>query len=112
MAKYNFNCDEVWIRIINSGSGDGAFDVAVDAADNIYVSGWTNGVLFGSNAGSSDAWLAKYDTSGNQQWVRQYGTAEQDRARGIAFDSNNNIVVAGRTAGFNGADGSNAWLAK
>ncbi len=113
LAKYDANCDEVWTKLIDSGANDSALDVAVDSNDNIYVAGWTKGVLHGpSNAGDNDAWLAKYDTAGNQTWIRQYGTAKADEAQSITIDSNNNIILAGKTAGGDEDDTRNVWLAK
>lgn len=45
-----------------------------DAAGNAYISGVTLGSLEGPNAGSGDAFLTKFDSSGNELWGRQIGS--------------------------------------
>ena len=49
--------------------------VAPDGSGGVYVGGSTFGSLGGSNAGASDAWLARYDSLGNQLRILQFGTS-------------------------------------
>ena len=55
-----------------------------DSSNNLYLTGYTDGNLSGTNAGSFDAWLAKYDANGNQTLqIRELwdGTAWQNNAK-------------------------------
>ena len=53
--------------------------MAVDSSDNFYIGGYTSGNFTRvPNAGSYDIWLAKYDTSGPQQWIVQFGTSSSE----------------------------------
>ena len=70
-----------------------------DSAGNVYLTGNTTGPLFGTNQGFGDAWIAKYDTNGNQIWGRQFGSSSDDSAGGIATDSSGNSYIAGFTSG-------------
>jgi len=54
-----------WIRQIGTLYFDGSESMAVDYAGNSYISGYTGGSLGGTNAGYEDAFLTKYDSSGN-----------------------------------------------
>jgi hypothetical protein len=77
------------------------------------VGGDTAGSLGGPNAGI-DAWLAHYDSVGNQLWIRQLGTSNADGARAAAPDGAGGVYVGGFTEGSLG--GANAgsydvWLA-
>ena len=48
-------------------------------------------------------------------WIKQLGSPENDFSQGIAIDSNNNIFIAGATAGSLGnpnAGNSDTWIAK
>ena len=67
-----------WIEQLGTSSAERAYGIAVDGSGNVYVAGSTSGALEGSNAGSYDAWLAKYDAKGVQQWVEQLGSWASD----------------------------------
>ncbi|MHC5763875.1 SBBP repeat-containing protein, partial [Nostoc sp.] len=77
--------------------------------------GATDGNLGGANAGSDDAWVAKYDANGNQQWITQFGTSNLDKAYDIAVDNVGHVFVTGVTEGSLGATniGSfDSWVGK
>jgi len=75
--------------------------VAVDASGDIYVTGYTYGGLDGNtNAGGSDIFLVKYDSTGTKQWtIRQIGTSSNDFAYGIAVDTSGYVYITGSTSG-------------
>ena len=50
-------------------------------------------------AGSGDPCLIKYDSSGNWQWTRIWGSSGSEYVYGIASDGDECIYVAGTTAG-------------
>jgi len=96
LVKYDSSGVMLWARQFGTTSGDFAEAVATDPAGNVVVGGETYGSLGGgTNAGWTDAFLAKYDADGNQLWLRQLGTAEFDFAKGIGTDADGNIYVAG-----------------
>ncbi len=69
-------------------------DIAVDDSGNYYVVGAT---IVGLN---SDAFIAKYNSNGQQQWLRTIqssvlGINAADAAAGVSIDDNNNIYVTG-----------------
>ncbi len=65
--------------------------IAVDGGE-IYVVGHASQVL----RGGTEAFLSKYDASGNETWTRHFGTESDDRACAVAIDSSG-ICVAGQT---------------
>ena len=69
-----------WSRQIGTSDYDASHSVAVDASGNAYISGWTEGALAGTNAGLWDAFLVKYDASGNLLWSQQIGTSSHDES--------------------------------
>lgn len=44
-------------------------------------------------SGSADVFLRKYDSQGNALWDRQFGTAGEDQAAGVAADAFGNVYI-------------------
>ena len=108
VAKYDSNGNQQWIRQIGTVGIDNALGTNLSADGNeLYVIGNTSGDLAGTNEGGDDVWVAKYDSDGNQQWIRQYGTAGSDNAEGIDSDADGNIYIGGYTNGDLGAPNNN-----
>ncbi|MBW6454623.1 MAG: SBBP repeat-containing protein [Trueperaceae bacterium] len=106
VRKYDASGNVLWTRQFGSSSYDVARRVAVDGSGDVLVVGGTEGALVGTGYGGTDAFVRRYDTYGNLVWTRQFGTAEDDRAWGVAVDPTGNmVVIAGSTSG--GLWGSN-----
>ena len=120
VAKYDSNGNQQWIRQIGTSDFEESYHIAADSQNNVYIAGTTTGDLGGKNAGltslTGDAYVAKFDSNGNQQWVKQFGSPEFEDTFGVATDSHDNIFVTGWTyggnVGGNNAGAYDAWLAK
>lgn len=89
-----------WTVQAGTTGTDSSEAIAIDAAGNLYIAGYTDGTFDGSiNAGGFDAFVAKYDSAGLMQWSRQLGTAQTDSAYAVAVDSSGNVYVGGSTDG-------------
>ncbi|MEM7760415.1 MAG: SBBP repeat-containing protein, partial [Cyanobacteria bacterium P01_A01_bin.40] len=99
--------DEKKIGQLGTTGIDQALGVATDGDGNVYIAGSTSGPLGGANQGSSDAWVARYNSNGNQTLLQQsnISTPSGDIANAVATDDNGNYYLAG-------SRGSNAWVAK
>ena len=114
LFKFDSSGNQVWGRQFGSSGDDEAFDLHINSTDNIFLTGYTNGNLAGTNAGLFDAWVASYNTEGNQNWITQFGTSGIDQAYGITSD-NGDLFVTGVTQGSLGDTNTgsfDAWLAK
>ena len=100
-----------WIQSAGSLQQDDAMDVAVDAANNVYTTGYYGGqIAFGNitlNAhGVRDIFLSKTDPLGNFVWAIDAGGANDDEALSVATDATGNVYTAGffsGTASFSGS---------
>ncbi len=99
LLKYDSTGTKLWNRSITSGGTDIANTVAVDSLGAVYVAGSTSGSLDGANQGGLDAFVAKYSPEGNQQWIRQLGTGDEDVGLGITVDEFGAAYVTGKTKG-------------
>ncbi len=115
LAYYDGAGNQTWIRQFGTSGHDRAEGVAPDGSGGVYVSGTTYGSLGGPYAGGGDAWLAHYDNTGNQTWIRQLGTSANDYARAASPDGAGGVYVCGDTIGSLGgqhAGAYDAWLAR
>lgn len=96
VAKFDNNGDKVWVRLLGTAEDEYGTGIGVDQDANVYVTGYTFGNLGGqTNTGQTDAFVAKYDTAGTQQWVRLLGTSDVEWARDLTVDSANMIYITG-----------------
>ncbi len=91
VAKYDTSGVIQWQRRLGGASADYGNGIAVDSSGNVYITGATNS----QSAGSSDALIAKYNTSGVIQWQRRLGGASSDNAYRIALDAAGNAYIIG-----------------
>jgi hypothetical protein len=113
LASFSEAGERQWVRQLGSSSNERAFDVVVDGDGAIYVAGYTQGDLpaaVEANAGGpGDAFVARYEATGDLDWIRLLGSAEQDGAYGIAVDGAGGVFVVGATDGvLPGSAGSGA----
>jgi len=84
----------------SAGTFDQAFDVACDAAGNVFIVGHFKDPLdFGGGAltsvGGWDIFVAKFDAAGNHSWSRSFGGTSTDRGYAVSVDGTGNVIVGG-----------------
>ena len=99
----------IYCTYLGGRGDDRAFGIAVDAAGDAYVTGWTGSSAFptvspmqSTQAGAKDAFVAKLNPAGNALIYSTYlGGSNTDSGNAIAVDSAGNAYVAGGTYSFN-----------
>jgi len=112
LSKFDREGNLQWTRTWGGQSFDEAYGLAVDAVGNAYVCGdFEYTVDFDPGEGveertshqsvqyKQDAYLAKYDTNGEFQWVRTWGGDSMDQCHGAAIDVEGNVYVTGNVSG-------------
>ncbi len=107
IVKYDVNGNVLWTQ---SGGGVGRYDeylvkggIAVDAAQNIYVSGTFDDSLLtigghifvNAHKDSGDIYLIKYDSAGNYIWGKTFGGIGQDYGERLLVGNNNKLYLSG-----------------
>ena len=95
VAKYDTDGNQVWAKQFGSDDRDIGFDITADSSGNAYVTGHTNGDLFGRNTGAYDVFVVKYNPEGVERWAKQFGTDSLEEHGGITTDSSGNVYVTG-----------------
>jgi hypothetical protein len=120
LSKFRPDSTQEWTRQFGSAGDDGSFqsDLKIDSQDGIYLSGYTGDRISGrgQNRGRNDAFVAKFDTSGNNQWIQQWGSSGTDYATGLSIDRGaSRVSVTGFTDGPLGStntEATDAWFAQ
>ncbi|MFQ5335605.1 MAG: SBBP repeat-containing protein, partial [Flavobacteriales bacterium] len=100
IAKYDASGIFQWAKRYGGTSNDDGKGIAVDAAGNIYVSGYFWGAASFdsynlSSAGWGDVFTAKFDASGTCQWAQRGGGAGDDEGLAVCVDNSGNVFSTG-----------------
>lgn len=120
-VKYDSAGKQIWAARYNGPANgyDMAYALALDKWDNIYVTGWSQGIN-----SEADYATIKYNSEGAQIWVARYNgpASGEDKAAALAVDGSGNVYVTGSSMGNEtGADyvtvkydteGNMAWVAR
>ena len=101
VAKLTPNGVFKWVKTFKATDGERDNRIAIDDSANVYVAGgfWGSAVNFGSftgtSAGGIDIFVTKFDSSGNQKWLKTAGGSFDDRANSITVDGFGEVYITG-----------------
>lgn len=114
IVKFNSNGVRLWGTYIGGNEQDDFKDLIVDNQNNLIITGDTNSNLsnfttlnshqstlfynFLGSANNFDAFLVKFNQSGQIIWGTFYGGNLNDTSNSVNIDSNNNIIIGGVTS--------------
>jgi hypothetical protein len=109
LVKFNSAGNRLWATYYGGVDTDYFNFCVVDSSGNIYASGFTNSETaiasggFQNNIGNpgnpdaGDAFVVKFNSSGNRVWATYYGGAGYDLSHSGVIDHNNNFYLCGIT---------------
>ncbi|QNE20507.1 esterase [Kribbella qitaiheensis] len=97
-TRYDGNGNREWITQFGTTAADRSYSVATDSAGGTYLGGYTKGNLGGTNLGDKDAFVAKLDGDGKQVWLRQVGSAAEEKGMAVVAGGES-VYLGGMTAG-------------
>ena len=99
LIKFGGLGQELWRRQLGSVGDETVVAITTDEAGNVYLTGQTSGNLAGFvNAGGKDLFVTKYDPQGNQEWMHQWGTNEDEVGIEVSVDAIGNLNLLGSIA--------------
>jgi hypothetical protein len=99
VSKFDSVGNIIWTKQFGTSEDDFIRWIAIDRIGNLYVTGYTKGVINERNFGNEDIMVVKLDSAGSIIWQKQYGTDSTDVGNHIFVDNQGNIYVSGSTKG-------------
>ena len=112
LVKIDNSGNEEWSKTFgNDGSNcdESAYSVQQTSDGGYIVVGYVDGCS--SAYGGEDMYVVKTDASGNEQWSRNFGGADDDRAHSVQQTSDGGYIIAGYTRSY-GSGGSDMYIIK
>jgi PKD repeat protein/methionine-rich copper-binding protein CopC len=106
LSKFNSNGELVYSTYLGGTGTDYGNGVALDNNENIYIAGYSGSTNFpttsdayqANKSTSNDAFMSKFNSSGELVYSSFLGGTGQDYGYAITIDKNDNIYITGRTA--------------
>lgn len=104
IVKYDSSGNIIWAKSAGGIGDQKAAGVALDAAGNIYVTGYTSSIhdtmsisTYKIDSDTGSLFIIKYDSSGNILWAKGYGHNDSfaSEITGTEMDSAGNLYITG-----------------
>jgi hypothetical protein len=120
LTKYDSAGNVVWQNLVGSAGSASGYGLALDPAGGVVISGASTADLTTTSVanGNNDSFVASYDASGNQTWIKQIQTLATNQANAVSVDASGNIYIGGSVSGGvigahqTSQGGGDAYLAK
>lgn len=106
LAKFDSTGTRIWSTYFGGPYSQTGYGLALSSSGSVYITGSTvnttgvatPGAFQTTNVGYSDAFLARFDSSGTLRWATYYGGANGASGTAIATDDSEHVYIAGSTS--------------
>lgn len=106
LSKFNTNGTLAWSTYYGGTGQDYGMGVVYDVTASVFLVGYSNstsgiattGSYQPALSGSTDAFIAKFDSSGVRQWASYFGGSSADQGLAVALDISGNAYLTGYTS--------------
>lgn len=117
LVKFDSSGARKWGSYFGGSSAEQCYGITCDTNNNVYITGYTvstsgiatAGACQTTLGGSSDCFLAKFNSSGSRLWATYYGGSGADQGWGVKCDNSNNVFLTGLVQSTGGIATSGAY---
>ncbi|MEZ4852780.1 T9SS type A sorting domain-containing protein [Flavobacterium sp.] len=108
VVKFDYNGNFIWAKSMGGNGTEEPSKLVIDSNNNIITTGYfsdtadfdpSTAAVYLNATGSFSVFVSKLDSDGNYVWAKAITSNTNCDAKGIAVDSNNNILVNGLFSG-------------
>jgi hypothetical protein len=101
LTKYDSAGHMLWQKLLGSGGTANAYGLALDPSGGVVVTGASTSQLMTTSVsnGNNDSFVARYDTNGEQTWIKQIQTLATNQSNAVSVDASGNIYIGGSVSG-------------
>ena len=101
LTKYDSAGNVVFQNLLGSGGSANGYGLALDPSGGVVVTGASTADLTTTSVadGNNDSFVARYDASGNQTWIKQIQTLATNQSNTVSVDASGNIYIGGSVSG-------------
>ena len=101
LTKYDSAGNVIFQNLLGSGGSANGYGLALDPSGGVVVTGASTADLTTTSVadGNNDSFVARYDSSGNQTWIKQIQTLATNQSNAVSIDASGNITIGGSVSG-------------
>jgi len=101
LTKYDSAGNVVFQNLLGSGGSANGYGLALDPSGGVVVTGASTAALTTTSIanGNNDSFVARYDATGNQTWIKQIQTLATNQSNTVSVDASGNIYIGGSVSG-------------
>jgi hypothetical protein len=119
LAKFSKNGTLRWATYYGGAGLEAVYGLAADMRGNIFATGSTTsmdsiataGAYHTTYGGGTDAFLAKFDSTGILRWATYFGGSSSEIGNAVSCDDHNGVYFAGSATSFTGLATTGAYQA-